>query len=100
MKRTTLAAIAMVAIMALSVCTAVGVTTETKADAAVATKLTASVSPKLPYRGEQFTISGILTTSDGTPLAGKAIKVSWKCLKDGRTGTLPSVKTNSQGFYE
>ncbi len=99
MTRTTLAAIVMVAIMALSVCTAVNLTTATKAEAAVATKLTASVSPKYPYRGEQFTISGTLTTSDGTPLPNKAITVSWKCLTDGRSGKLASVKTDSQGRY-
>ncbi len=92
----------MVAIMALSVCSAVNLTTATKADAAVATKLTTSVSPGILYhglyRGEQFTISGTLTTSDGTPLTNKAITVSWKA-SDGRTGTLPSVKTDSQGRY-
>ncbi len=99
MKRTTIAAIAMVAIVALSVCTAVGVTTATKADAAISTKLTASVSDESPYRGKQFTISGTLTTSDGKPLPNKAVTVSWKCLTDGRTGKLASVKTDSQGRY-
>ncbi len=104
MKRTTLAAIVMVAIMALSVCTAVGVTTETKAGAVVPppkklTKLTASNSPKYPLRGEQFTISGTLTRSDGKPIANRAITVSWKA-SDGRAGKLASVKTDSQGRYE
>ncbi len=97
MKYTTLAAIARVAIMALSVCTAVGVTTSTKADAATATKLTASFFPKYPCRGQQFTISGTLTTSDGKPLANKVIKISR--VPGGIFDRLMSVKTDSQGRY-
>ncbi len=91
-------ALFMIVILAVSVISAAGVVTTQRAEAAIATKLTAFVDPQFPTRGQQFTISGTLTTSDGKPIANKAITVSWKA-SDGRSGKLASVKTDSQGRY-
>ncbi len=100
MKRKNAIAIFMIAIMALSVCTAINITTATRADALIGTKLTVSYFPLDPLRNQHYAIYGKLTLSDGrTPLPKKEIKISWRDLDDHRTGKLKSVRTDSQGFY-
>ncbi len=78
MKRTTLAAVVIVAIMALSVCVAAGVTTAPRAHAATATTTTI-YAPPTAFVARPITISGAVKTASGdlVDAAGQVALYKW-----------------------
>jgi hypothetical protein len=86
----------MVAIMTLSVCAAVGLTTATKTEALTVTKLS-FYPPTEGFSGEPMYFSGYLRDTNGHPLANKVVWLErWSVNKWAH---LVSATTDSTGFY-
>ena len=92
-----LIALLLIAVMTVSVCTAVGVTTASRADAKAPTKLT--LAKFHPTIGQYYLLFGVLTDGRGHRLSGKIVQLWYRRSFHYGWELWTTVRTDKSGVY-